>query len=342
MVDKLFVKDLRMNLGNAGDVKDKLKNLSKEEQLKVIRNIYDTKFLELVTSAYAEHSKNFADDIEMCQLISVKTGGCPEDCGYCSQSNKHETEIKLNALLPLDEVEKTVIEAKKNGVKRICMGAGYKSPNSSALDKSCEYIKIVKKHGLETCMTLGSLSAEQTDKLKNAGLDYYNHNIDTSPEYYKEVVTTRTFQDRIDTINHVGQAGIKVCCGGIIGMGETKEDRISFIHALTMLQYVPDSIPINMHVKVPGTRLSDTPVIDNFELVRTIATVRILFPKTRVRLSAGRRELTDLEQTMCFMAGANSIFFGDKLLTAENNEKPSDLNLLEKLGVSNTQLQSAI
>lgn len=324
-----------MNLDNTDDIKSMMQSLSKEEQLNVIKNIYDKSFLELVAGAYSRHVKHFAGDIEMCQLISVKTGGCPEDCGYCAQSNKHEAEIKLNALLPLDEVEKTVIEAKKNGVKRICMGAGYKSPNSSAMEKSCEYIKIVKKHGLETCMTLGSLSAAQTDQLKTAGLDYYNHNIDTSPEYYQEVVTTRTFQDRIDTINHVGQAGIKVCCGGIIGMGETKEDRISFIHALTRLQYVPDSIPINMHVKVPGTRLANTPVIDKFELVRTIATVRILFPHTRVRLSAGRRELTDLEQSLCFMAGANSIFFGDKLLTADNNEKPADLELLAKLGLHN-------
>lgn len=322
-----------MNLGNADGVRDALKSLTKEEQLNVIKNIYDKKFLELVSLAHSKHIKQFADDIEMCQLISVKTGGCTEDCGYCSQSNKHETEIRLNALLPIDEVEKTVIEAKKNGVKRICMGAAYKSPNSSAMSKSCEYIKIVKKHGLETCMTLGSLSAEQTNMLKNAGLDYYNHNIDTSPEYYKEVVTTRTFQDRVDTINHVGQAGIKVCCGGIIGMGESKDDRISFIQALTALPFVPESIPINMHVKVPGTRLSETPSIDNFELVRTIATVRILFPETRVRLSAGRRELTDLEQAMCFMAGANSIFFGDKLLTADNNEKPADLELLAKLGL---------
>lgn len=312
-------------------------SLTKAEQLDVVKNIYNKKFIKLVFEAYGEHSKSFADDIEMCQLISVKTGGCPEDCGYCSQSNKHDTEIKLNALLPLDEVEKTVIEAKKNGVKRVCMGAGYKSPNSSALDKSCEYIKIVKKHGLETCLTLGSLSFDQTQKLKAAGLDYYNHNIDTSPEYYNEVVTTRTFQDRIDTINHVGNAGIKVCCGGIIGMGETVDDRISFIHALTQLPHVPDSIPINMHVKVVGTRLYDTPVIDKFELVRTIATVRILFPNTRIRLSAGRRELTDLEQSLCFMAGANSIFFGDKLLTADNNNKPSDISLLEKLGVKQTR-----
>lgn len=310
-----------------------MKELTKDEQLIVIKKIYEQKFLTLVTTAYGKHIKHFSDDIEMCQLISVKTGGCPEDCGYCSQSNKHDTEIKLNALLPLDEIEKTVIEAKKNGVKRVCMGAGYKSPNSSAIDKSCEYIKIVKKHGLESCLTLGSLSAEQTDKLKNAGLDYYNHNIDTSPEYYSQVVTTRTFQDRIDTINNVGNAGIKVCCGGIIGMGESLDDRISFIHTLTMLAYVPDSIPINMHVKVPGTRLHDTPVIDKFELVRTIATVRILFPYTRIRLSAGRRELTDLEQTLCFMAGANSIFFGDKLLTANNNEKHTDLDLLAKLGL---------
>ncbi len=299
-----------------------------------ISDIYNQTFFSLVDQAHQVHKLNFGTDIELCKLISVKTGGCPEDCGYCSQSNKYETEIKFNALLPIEEVERQAILAKEHGVKRICMGAAYKSPNSSALAKACEYIKVVKKHGLETCATLGSLSLDQAQQLKEAGLDYYNHNIDTSPEYYPKVVTTRTFQDRIDTLDHVGQAGMKVCCGGIIGMGESAEDRISFIRALTQLPYTPDSIPINTQVKIEGTPLANTEKLDKLELVRTIATVRILFPKTRVRLSAGRSELSELEQTMCFMAGANSIFYGEQLLTTPNNDQHEDLRLLKKLGIN--------
>ncbi len=299
-----------------------------------ISDIYNQTFFTLVDQAHQVHKANFGTDIELCKLISVKTGGCPEDCGYCSQSNKYETEIKFNALLPIEEVERQAILAKEYGVKRICMGAAYKSPNSSALAKACEYIKVVKKHGLETCATLGSLSLDQAQQLKEAGLDYYNHNIDTSPEYYPQVVTTRTFQDRIDTLDHVGQAGMKVCCGGIIGMGESVDDRISFIRALTQLPYTPDSIPINTQVKIEGTPLANTEKLDKLELVRTIATVRILFPKTRVRLSAGRSELSELEQSMCFMAGANSIFYGEQLLTTPNNDQHEDLLLLKKLGIN--------
>jgi len=298
-----------------------------------ISELYHQALLALVDQAHQVHKANFGSDIELCKLISVKTGGCPEDCGYCSQSNKFDTKVKMNALLSVEEVEQQAIAAKANGVKRICMGAGYKSPNSSALNKACEYIKAIKKHGLETCATLGSLSLEQATQLKEAGLDYYNHNIDTSPEYYPKVVTTRTFQDRINTIDHVGQTGMKVCCGGIIGMGETVDDRISFIHALTALPYIPDSIPVNTQVKIEGTPLAHTEKLDKLELVRTIATVRILFPKTRVRLSAGRSELSEAEQTLCFMAGANSIFYGDQLLTTPNNDQHEDLQLLKKLGI---------
>ena len=283
--------------------------------------------------AHQIHKNNFESDIELCQLISVKTGGCPEDCGYCSQSNKYQTDLKINPLLSVDEVETQVIAARASGVKRICLGAAYRSPNSRALAQTTEYVNIIKKHGLESCATLGSLSLEQAQELKNAGLDYYNHNIDTSPEYYAKVVTTRTFQDRLETINNVGLAGIKVCCGGILGLGETRDDRISFIHALTELPYKPDSIPVNMLVPIKGTPLGDTPPLDKMELVRTIATIRILFPDTRIRLTAGRKELSDLEQTFCFMAGANSIHYGDKLLTTENNNQSSDLALLDKLGV---------
>ncbi len=296
--------------------------------------IYEQPFLELVSKARVIHQQNFIDDIELCQLVSVKTGGCPEDCAYCSQSNSNQSEIKVNPLLPLAEGEKVVIEAKAKGVKRVCMGAGYKAPNSSALARVNEYIGVIKKHGLESCATLGSLTMDQANELKAAGLDYYNHNIDTSPEYYSQIITTRTFQDRVDTLTNIGVAGIKVCCGGILGLGESRADRVSFIHALTQLPTAPDSIPINMLVKVPGTKLADVEDLDKFELVRVIATVRILFPKTRIRLSAGRLELSELEQVMCFMSGANSIFYGEKLLTTDNNREDLDKNLISKLGVS--------
>ncbi|MFN7094490.1 MAG: biotin synthase BioB, partial [Burkholderiales bacterium] len=287
-----------------------------------ILEIYQQPFIQLITKSRQIHEQNFKDDIELCKLISVKTGGCPEDCAYCSQSIQNSSEIKINSLLPLEDVEQIVQEAKTNGVKRICMGGAYKTPSSSALKHVVKYISIIKKYGLESCATLGSLTLHQAKELKNAGLDYYNHNIDTSPEYYSNIITTRTFQDRIDTINNTGLAGIKVCCGGIIGMGENREDRISFIHALTKLAFSPSSIPINTLVRIPGTKLANTPALDKFELVRIIATIRILFPQARIRLSAGRGDLSDIEQAMCFMSGANSIFFGEKLLTATNN-KPS-------------------
>jgi len=299
-----------------------------------IAKIYKQQIFALINQAYHIHMENSDLDIELCQLISVKTGGCPEDCGYCSQSNKYNTEIKLSPLMPAHEVEELVILAKGHKVKRMCLGAAYKSPNSKALDKVCEYIDIIKRHGLESCVTLGSLTLEQAKKLKNAGLDYYNHNIDTSPEYYDKVVTTRKFGDRVDTINNVGKAGIKICCGGILGLGESIDDRISFIHALTVLPYKPESIPINLLVPIPGTPLADAKKLDKMELVRTIAVVRILFPGTRVRLTAGRSTLSELEQSLCFMAGANSIHYGDKLLTTPNNDQNEDKQLLSKLGVN--------
>lgn len=307
--------------------------------LAMIQKLYQQPFLELIYQAAQVQKDNFkSSDIEMCQLISVKTGGCPEDCAYCSQSNQSESEIKLNPLLPVSEVEAIAKSAKERGIKRICMGAAYKNPTSAAIGRSCEYIAAIKKHGLETCATLGSLTEAQALTLKQAGLDYYNHNIDTSPEYYSQVITSRTFNDRLDTINHVGAAGIKVCCGGILGMGESQDDRISFIHALTVLPYAPSSIPINMLVKIPGTKLAEVADLDKFELLRTIATTRVLFPTTRIRLSAGRDQLSELEQALCFLAGANSIFYGDKLLTAPNNARHADLELLAKLGSNNAQL----
>ncbi|HLX55123.1 MAG TPA: biotin synthase BioB [Aquella sp.] len=299
-----------------------------------IAEIYGKPLISLISEAQRIHKQHFADDMELCQIISVKTGGCPEDCAYCSQSTHHQSGVKINPLLPVAEVEKMVIQAKAYGANRICMGAGYKTPPSSALKRVFEYIRLIKKHGLETCVTLGSLSKEQAKELKAAGLDYYNHNIDTSPEFYSKVITTRTFNDRVDTIANVGSAGIKVCCGGILGLGESREDRISFIHALTKLPFLPDSIPINTLVKIPGTKLANVEDLDKLELVRVIATVRHLFPNIRIRLSAGRMRLSDIEQTMCFMSGANSIFYGEKLLTTKNNYQNADQLLLDKLGIN--------
>lgn len=298
-----------------------------------ISTIYEQPLIELIDQARNIHKKYFDNSVELCKLISIKTGGCPEDCSYCSQSNTNTSDIKINPLLPLVEIEKIIVEAKKNGVKRICMGAAYKTPNSGALRRVREYIALIKKYDLESCATLGSLTQEQADELKHAGLDYYNHNIDTSPEFYPQIITTRKFQERIDTISHVGNAGIKVCCGGILGLGESHEDRISFLHALTELPFSPDSIPINTLVRIPGTKLASAPTLDKLELVRVIATTRILFPKTKIRLSAGRTELNDSEQLLCFMSGANSIHYGDKLLTTDNNHPNDDQQLLNKLGI---------
>lgn len=299
---------------------------------KTISKIYNKPLLALVTDARTIHRENFPnDDIELCHLISVKTGGCPEDCKYCSQSIYNKSPIKLNSLLPLEKIEEEVIKAKQHGVKRVCLGAAYRTPNSSALEKVGKYVEVIKKHGLESCATLGSLTNEQAQYLKNVGLDYYNHNIDTSPEFYPEITTTRTFNDRIDTIINVANVGMKVCCGGILGMGESQEDRISFIQALYQLPAVPDSIPINMLVKVDGAKLSDAVPLDKNELVRMIATIRILFPKTRIRLSAGRNELSELEQSLLFLSGANSIFFGEKLLTVDNNKVNNDLEMIRNL-----------
>ncbi len=299
-----------------------------------IKNIYVLAIPELLDKARATHKKNFADDIELCQLISVKTGGCPEDCAYCSQSNSANSEIKLNPLLPLIDIKKSINEAKAKGVKRICLGAAYRKPTTAAINKVCQYVKLIKDSGLEACATLGSLDYEQAMALKKAGLDYYNHNIDTSPEYYQEVVTTRNFADRLATIETIGNAGINVCCGGIIGMGESVEDRIRFIKALTDLPYPPTSIPINLLVKVPGTRLEKVPDLDKIELLRVIATVRIFFPSARIRLSAGRNQLTELEQASCIYAGANSIWSGEKLLTVANASIGKDEKLLTSLGIN--------
>jgi biotin synthase len=299
-----------------------------------IAALFELPFTELVFRAAAIHRQNFAsDEVQISTLLSIKTGGCPEDCGYCSQSASHETGLKASKLMEIEKVLADARAAKAAGATRFCMGAAWRSPKDKDLDKVCEMVEGVKAMGMETCVTLGMLSPDQATRLKGAGLDYYNHNIDTSPEYYKEIITTRTYQDRLDTLECVRDAGINVCCGGIVGMGEAESDRAGMIHALATLPSHPESVPINALVQVKGTRLGESAPIDGIDFVRMIAVARITMPKSFVRLSAGRGEMSDETQALCFLAGANSIFYGDKLLTTPNPEESSDMKLLSRLGM---------
>ncbi|HWA30492.1 MAG TPA: biotin synthase BioB [Rhizomicrobium sp.] len=299
-----------------------------------IAALFDLPFTELVFRAAQVHRQNFAsDEVQISTLLSIKTGGCPEDCGYCSQSASHETGLKASKLMEIEKVLSDARAAKAAGATRFCMGAAWRSPKDRDLDKVCEMVEGVKAMGMETCVTLGMLTPDQATRLKGAGLDYYNHNIDTSPEYYGTVITTRTYQDRLDTLECVRDAGINVCCGGIVGMGEAESDRIGMIHALATLPAHPESVPINALVQVKGTRLGDSPPIDGIDFVKMIAVARITMPKSFVRLSAGRGEMSDETQALCFLAGANSIFYGDKLLTTPNPEESRDMKLLSRLGM---------
>ncbi|MGN6149898.1 MAG: biotin synthase BioB [Rhizomicrobium sp.] len=299
-----------------------------------IAALFDLPFTELVFRAASIHRQNFAsDEVQISTLLSIKTGGCPEDCGYCSQSASHETGLKASKLMEIEKVMADARAAKAAGATRFCMGAAWRSPKDRDLDKVCEMVEGVKAMGMETCVTLGMLTPDQATRLKGAGLDYYNHNIDTSPEYYGTVITTRTYQDRLDTLECVRDAGINVCCGGIVGMGEAESDRAGMIHALATLPAHPESVPINALVQVKGTRLGDSPPIDGIDFVKMIAVARITMPKSFVRLSAGRGEMSDETQALCFLAGANSIFYGDKLLTTPNPEESSDMKLLARLGM---------
>jgi len=296
--------------------------------------LFELPFTELVFRAAQVHRQNFAsDEVQISTLLSIKTGGCPEDCGYCSQSATHETGLKASKLMDIQAVLADAKAAKAAGATRFCMGAAWRSPKDKDLDKVCEMVEGVKAMGMETCVTLGMLSPDQATRLKGAGLDYYNHNIDTSPEYYKEIITTRTYQDRLDTLECVRNAGIHVCCGGIVGMGEAESDRVGMIHALTTLPAHPESVPINALVQVKGTRLGNSAPIDGIDFVKMIAVARITMPKSFVRLSAGRGEMSDETQALCFLAGANSIFYGDKLLTTPNPEESRDMKLLNRLGM---------
>jgi biotin synthase len=303
-----------------------------------IAELFDLPFTELVFRAADVHRHNHsAGEVQLCTLLSIKTGGCPEDCGYCSQSAHAATGLKAEKLMDADAVIAAAREAKRRGSQRFCMGAAWRSPKERDMPALLRMVGEVKALGLETCMTLGMLTGEQARALKDAGLDYYNHNIDTSPEHYGEIITTRTFQERLDTLEEVREAGMAVCCGGIVGMGETREDRVGFIHALATLPRHPESVPVNALVPVSGTVLGDMwgdeKPIDDIEFVRTVAVARIAMPKSMVRLSAGRESMSESTQALCFLAGANSIFTGDRLLTAPNAGDNADATLFAKLGI---------
>jgi biotin synthase len=291
-------------------------------------------FADLIFRAQSVHRAHFdANEVQMSTLLSIKTGGCPEDCGYCSQSAHFDTGLKASKLMAVEEVKKAAAQAKAGGASRFCMGAAWREPKDRDLDAVCDMVREVKAMGLETCMTLGMLSEPQAQRLAEAGLDYYNHNIDTSPEYYGKVVTTRTMQDRLDTLEHVREAGMAVCCGGIVGMGEAREDRIGMLVTLANLPTPPESVPINALMKVTGTPLGASAAIDGIEFARTIAAARIMMPESVVRLSAGREHMSEELQSLCFLAGANSIFIGAKLLTTANPAKEKDDALWAKLGI---------
>ncbi len=296
--------------------------------------LYDQSFNDLLFQAATVHRQHFdPNKVQKSKLLSIKTGGCAEDCAYCSQSSRYDTGLKASKMM---EVERVISEARKardHGADRYCMGAAWTRPKDRDMDSVIAMVKGVKALGMETCMTLGMLSEDDVVKLKNAGLDYYNHNIDTSSRYYKEIITTRSFEERIETLERVRDAGINVCSGGIIGMGETQDDRVDMLVTLANLPEHPGSVPINMLVPIAGTPLGKVEQLDSISFVRTIATTRIMMPKSFVRLSAGRTEMSDEMQAMCFFAGANSIFVGDTLLTADNPEEDTDTALFDRLGL---------
>ena len=306
--------------------------------------LFDLPFTELLFRAAETHrARHAAGEVQLCTLLSIKTGGCPEDCGYCSQSAFAESGLKAEKLMDVDAVLASAAEAKAAGSQRFCMGAAWRSPKDRDMAAVCRMVEGVKAMGLETCMTLGMLSGEQARQLKAAGLDYYNHNIDTSPEHYGEIISTRTFQERLDTLEEVRGAGISVCCGGIVGMGESRKDRVGFLHALATLPRHPESVPVNALVPVAGTVLGDMyageRLIDDIEFVRTVAVARITMPHSMVRLSAGRESMSEATQALCFLAGANSIFTGDKLLTTANAGDSKDAALFAKLGLKPMQAE---
>ena len=302
--------------------------------LEDIESLYHLPFNDLIYKAQTIHRENHdPNKIQVSTLMSIKTGGCPEDCKYCSQSIKYNTDVEIEKLLSVDDVVAQARAAKDSGASRFCMGAAWRNLNDSNLSKIKDMVKAVKSLNLETCLTLGMLKKEQAESLKECGLDYYNHNLDSSEEYYSKVVSTRTYRDRLNTLSYVRDAGIKVCTGGILGLGEENIDRLKLIEVLCNMEEQPESVPMNKLVKIEGTPYSDNENVDNFDFIKVIAIARITMPKTYVRLSAGRDTMNDEMQALCFFAGANSIFYGDELLTTKNSSINLDKNLLDKLRI---------
>jgi biotin synthase len=306
------------------------------------RKIYNLPFNDLLFQAHSVHREGFDPNaVQLSRLLSIKTGGCPEDCGYCSQSAHNPTGLKASKLMAVERVLAEARKAKEGGATRYCMGAAWRSPKDRDMEIIVAMVEGVRELGMETCMTLGMLSPAQAARLGNAGLDYYNHNIDTSERFYSEIISTRTFADRLETLANVREAGIKVCAGGILGMGETTDDHIAMLVTLANLPVPPESVPINMLIPIPGSKLGNATPVDPLEFVRAIALARILMPRTHVRLSAGRTEMSDEMQALCFFAGANSIFVGDTLLTAENPGEDHDAGLFRRLGLKPMALGAA-
>ena len=302
--------------------------------VEAIEALFAPPFNDLIFKAQQVHREHFdANTVQLSTLLSIKTGGCPEDCGYCPQSAKYNTGVEAEKLMPIDEVLKAAQAAKDKGATRFCMGAAWRSPKDHQVEAVGEMVTAVKAMGLETCVTLGMLKEHQAKQLQEAGLDYYNHNLDTSPDFYGDIISTRTYQDRLDTLDRVRDAGIKVCCGGIVGLGETVTQRAGLIAQLANMAEPPESVPINNLVKVEGTPLANNEEIDPLDFVRTIAVARITMPTSFVRLSAGRESMNESTQALCFLAGANSIFYGEKLLVTDNPELERDTKLFEKLGL---------
>jgi biotin synthase len=299
--------------------------------------LFGLPFTELVFRAAEIHRRHFdPSELQVSTLLSIKTGACPEDCAYCPQSAHHDTDLERERLLPLEEVLEAARRAKSRGASRFCMGAAWRNPTDTNLERVVEMIEAIAALGLETCATLGMLSEAQAQRLKEAGLDYYNHNLDTSPEFYGQIITTRQYRDRLDTLEHVRGAGLRVCCGGILGMGESRRDRAALLQQLANLSTHPESVPINMLVQVEGTPLRGAAPLDPLEFVRTVAVARLLMPASVIRLSAGRNEMSEEMQALCFLAGANSVFYGDRLLTTPNPDADVDQRLFERLGLRAT------
>ncbi len=305
-------------------------------KLEEIETLFKIPFNDLIYKSQSVHRANFnPNEVQVSTLLSIKTGACPEDCSYCSQSSRNDTGLERERLLPIQEVIDAAAEAKNHGATRFCMGAAWRNPTDKSLDRVIEMIEAVKALDMETCVTLGMLEQQQAVKLKESGLDYYNHNLDTSPEFYGSVITTRTYQDRLDTLENVRSAGINVCSGGILGMGETQRDRARLLQELANLPQHPESVPINDLVQIKGTPLDGIDNLDPFEFIRTIAVARLMMPKSYVRLSAGRTEMNDEMQALCFFAGANSMFYGERLLTTDNPEESHDNQLFARLDIQN-------